>query len=172
MFRGTVKHCYHRHVCSSIVNMTSMSSYWILIGFKNTTGYFPDFLFCALWLPSLRCFRQQLCRVNRWQFILLADMQHSQPHITLYWEVIFFSWCGKILRKFELLMMILFSAYLASLSPPSSGGLTILLCSSLTNTWNDNLRTNCGSTWPSMDKLIQSLGIGDTTNWGCCIIQL
>ena len=54
-------------------------------------------------------------------------MKHSQLHITLYWEVILFIFCGKILREVESLVMILFSASLASLIPPSSGIITMLL---------------------------------------------
>ena len=77
---------------------------------------------------------------------ILSDMQHSQPHITLYQETIFFSWGVKMLRKAESLMMILLYASLASLSTPSFGGLTMLLHSSLNNTYNDNVRANGGST--------------------------
>ena len=47
--------------------------------------------------------------------------------ITLYRADIFLSWGRKILRIVESLMMVLFSAYLSSLIPPSYGGLTIAL---------------------------------------------
>ena len=63
-------------------------------------------------------------------------MQHSQPHITLYWPVIFFSWGGKMLRKVESLMMVLLSTYIDTLSTTSDGGLTMLLCSYLTYAYN------------------------------------
>ena len=59
--------------------------------------------------------------------MILAGMPNSQPHITLYLEVTFFIWGGRIYRKVELPMMILLYAYLAYLSPTSSGGLAILL---------------------------------------------
>ena len=72
-------------------------------------------------------------------------MQHSQPHVTLYLEVIFFSWVGKMLREVESLMMILLYAYLASLGPPSSGGFTMIICSSMSDTRNNNSGNNCGS---------------------------
>ena len=39
-------------------------------------------------------------------------------------------------------MMILLSTSLASLSPPSSGGLAMLLCISMTDTCNKNLGIN------------------------------
>ena len=55
-----------------------------------------------------------------------TNIQHSQPHTTLYWEVILFSWGGKILHKFESLIITLLSVLLTSLIPPSSGGLTML----------------------------------------------
>ena len=70
----------------------------------------------------------------------------------MYLEVIFFSWGGKFLRNIESLMMLLLSASFAYLRPPSSGGLTTLLCIYLTNTWHNNLGTNCGTTWPSMNN--------------------
>ena len=60
--------------------------------------------------------------------------------------VIFFSWGGKMLRKFESLMIMLLSASIASLIPPSSGGLNMLLYRYLTNTFNNNFGNNCGST--------------------------
>ena len=50
-----------------------------------------------------------------------------------------------MLCKVESLMMILPSAYLASFSTPSSGIITIILCSSLTDTFNNKFRTNYGS---------------------------
>ena len=87
-------------------------------------------------------------------------MKYSQPHITFYWEAIFFSWGGKILRKVESLMMILFSASLDSLSPTSYVGSTILLCIYLTNTFNNNSGTNCGHTWLSIDILDNNLLLG------------
>ena len=66
--------------------------------------------------------------------MLFVDMQHSQPHITLYQAVLFLGWFGIILRKVESLMIILLSGYIVSFGPPSSGGINILLFSSLTET--------------------------------------
>ena len=90
---------------------------------------------------------------------IFAYMQHSHPHIALYWEVIFLSWGGDILRKVEAMIMILSSLSLDYLIPPYTGVLTMLLCSSLTNTFNNNFGTNCGSAWPSIDNLRQLLAI-------------
>ena len=53
---------------------------------------------------------------------------------------------GEILCKVESLVMILLFASLASLSTPYSGGLTIILCSSLTDNRNKKFGTNCGYT--------------------------
>ena len=58
-----------------------------------------------------------------------------------------------MLRQVESLMMILLFASIDSLKPPYSGELIVLLCSSMTNTCNNNLRSNCGSTRPEMDNL-------------------
>ena len=77
--------------------------------------------------------------------MILSDMQHSQLHITLYWTVIFLIWGGNMLRKVESLKMILSYASLDSFISPSSGVITMLLCSSLTDTCNNNFGTNYGS---------------------------
>ena len=66
-------------------------------------------------------------------------MKHSQPQITLYRSVILFSWGGKMLHSVESLIMILLSASLASLSPPSYGGLTKILLSSMNNNCDKSL---------------------------------
>ena len=71
-------------------------------------------------------------------------MQHYQPHISLYWSVILLSCGGNVLYKVESLMMMLSSASITSLRPNYSGGLTMLLCSSLTDNCNNNFGTNCG----------------------------
>ena len=68
-------------------------------------------------------------------------MKHSQPHITLYLEVIFLSWGGRILRKFESLMIILLTVYLSSLFPPFSGALVMILSSPFTDTYTNNFGT-------------------------------
>ena len=71
---------------------------------------------------------------NSYKIMFIEDMQHSQPHMILYLEVIFLSWVGRILRKVKSLIMILLSAYTAYFSRPSSGELNRILCSSLTET--------------------------------------
>ena len=73
---------------------------------------------------------------------MFADMQHSQQYISLYQEVIFLSWGGRILHKVESLMMILLSASVASLSPSYSVGITRLLQPSHTDTCNNNFGTS------------------------------
>ena len=55
---------------------------------------------------------------------------------------------GNTERNVELLIMILFSASLASLSTPLYLSLTRLLWSSLTDTCSNNFGTSCGSVWP------------------------
>ena len=68
--------------------------------------------------------------------------------------------------------MILFSEYLASLTPPSTRSLTRLLWSSQTENCSNNFGTSCSSVWPSMFYFRQSLKIGDCTTCGLCIIKL
>ena len=102
--------------------------------------------------------------------IILADMKQSQPQITLYHADIFLGWCGKILRSIESLMMILLSASLASLIPLPSDGITIILWSYCTYTYDKTVGTKCVSELPLIETLRQSFAIGDCTTWGCCRI--
>ena len=83
--------------------------------------------------------------------MLLADMQHSQPHMHLSQEVIFLSWDGKILPNFESFFMMLLSATLASFSTSSSTGINMLLCSYCTKTCNKKFGINCFFGLTSMD---------------------
>ena len=68
--------------------------------------------------------------------------------------------------------MVLLSVSLASLSPPSSVGLDMLLCISWTDTCNKKIGTNCVSNLTPMDNFRQSFAIGECKTWGCCRIQL
>ena len=58
-------------------------------------------------------------------------------------------------------MIMLSSVSLAYFSPYYSGALSMILCSSLTDTLNKNFGTNCGSDFPSMDNFRESLDIED-----------
>ena len=72
-------------------------------------------------------------------------MQHSQPHIMFYQAVILLTWGGNMLRKVGSLTMILSSESLAYFSTLSSGGINMLVCSSIHDTCNNNFVTNCVS---------------------------
>ena len=87
-------------------------------------------------------FKKRLCHYNNDECVLLEDMQHSQPHMTLYRKILFMCWGGRIFCKVESLIMILFLTSLASLSPPSSDRLTLLLFSSCIETYNNNFGIN------------------------------
>ena len=69
--------------------------------------------------------------------MLLENMQHLHPHITFYCEIIFLSWGGRILHNIESLMVLILMEYLASFIPHYSGGITMLLCISCTETFNE-----------------------------------
>ena len=172
VFCGTETHICHSHLCGSILNMTSVIYYIILKVSNRQLDNSPDLMFCALWLLSLRCLRLRSLRVKKDECILLADMQYSQPHTTLYRAVVLLICGDNMLRKVESMMMMLSSVSLASFSPPSSGGLTMLLYSSLTDTFNNNFGTNCGPACPYIYNVIQSLSIGYRTTWGWCRIYL
>ena len=98
-------------------------------------------------------------------------MQHSQPHITLYHGNTSLIWVGIILCSLESIMIILFHFYLASIHTHSSGGQTMLLWTSHTNTCNKLFGTICFSEWPSIETLRRSFTIGECTTWVWCIIQ-
>ena len=58
-------------------------------------------------------------------------------------------------------MIILFYTSISSLISPSSGELTILLWSYWADICSKNVGTTCGSDWPSIETLRQSLAIRD-----------
>ena len=68
--------------------------------------------------------------------------------------------------------MILSSSSLDFFNPPYIVALTGLLWISLTDTYNNNFVTSCGSVWPSIFTFRQSLIIGDSKTCWWCIIQL
>ena len=114
-----------------------------------------DLLFCTLQLLSLSSFKKFSRHDNNYECIILAYMQHSQPHMILYCEVIFLNWGWRIFFNFESLMMILLSSSLDYLIPPSSGLLSIILCSSCTDTFNYNFDINyflCYHPWRCKDN--------------------
>ena len=93
---------------------------------------------------------------------------HTWPCIVL----ILFCWGDNSERNVESLMMILFSTYLASLSPPSYRSLTSLLWRYITYTCSYNIGTILVLVWPSMFTFILSLTMGDCTTCGWLIIKL
>ena len=81
----------------------------------------------------------------------------------IFLQLIFLS-CGRnMLRKVESLVVMLYYASIAYLSPPNSGGLTMILYIYLTDTYNNKFVYNYGPTCPSIYNLRQSLAIGDCT---------
>ena len=108
MLWRTGTHCCHSHICSRIVNMTSMRSYKMFIGLNGKLENLRDVLFCKLWLIYLRCLRWKSLHVNKELLILLDNMQHWQPHQNKYWSVISLNWCGHMSRKVESLLTKLF----------------------------------------------------------------
>ena len=133
--------------------------------------FFSDLLFWSFWLwylSFLNTYHAMIIMkyVYFWKIYNIHD--HTWPCILL----TFFGWGDSSELNVESLIMILFSAYLASLSPPFSGSLTSLLWSSHTDTWSNNFGKFCGMVWPSMFTLRRSLKISDCTTCRWCIIQL
>ena len=79
---------------------------------------------------------------NNDECTIFEDVQHSQPHMILYQEVVFLSWGGRILRKVESMTMILLSASIYDLNPTSYGVLNMILWTYLTVTCNNNFGTS------------------------------
>ena len=75
----------------------------------------------------LKFVQKRSCHDNNEKCMLLEYIQHSHPHINCYWEVMFLSWDDRIFCKVDSLMIILLSSSLASFSPHSSGGITLIL---------------------------------------------
>ena len=85
--------------------------------------------------------------------------------------VVTFFFRGNSELNLESLIMILFSASLAFLIPPSAGSLTRMLWGSRTETHSNNFGTICGLLWTPMFTFRKSLKIGYCTTCGWCIIQ-
>ena len=68
--------------------------------------------------------------------------------------------------------MILFSESFPSLSPPSSGSISRMLWSFLTDTRSKSFGNICGLVWPFMLNFRQSLNFDDCTTYESIIIQL
>ena len=110
-------------------------------------------------------YRWQHLHGNKNECTLLTDMQHSQPHITLFHWYTSLIWVGIILCSLESIMTILFHFYLASIISPSSGGLTMILWSSHTDTCNKLFGTIYFSDWPSIETQRISFTIDECTTW-------
>ena len=91
--------------------------------------------------------------------------------MTLYCADILSSLGDIMICSLEYLVIIL-SESIASLIPTYSGGLTILLCSFLSDTCNHVFGTICGYKLPSTDTLRQSFSMGYCMTRGLCRIQL
>ena len=68
--------------------------------------------------------------------------------------------------------MVLLCSSLSSFRSPSYGGLTTMLWSSLTDTYNNSSWTICFSVWIPIDTLSRSLDIGYSTTSVWCKTQL
>ena len=150
MLWGTGTHFCHIHICSRMLNMTSMRSYSIFIGFKYTKSS----VFCIV-TSIFGVFEMTITLCWQGQMHYFGRLQHSQPHIIMYQSFIVLSWGCNMLRNVESLMIILSSTSLEYFSPPSTGVLSILLFISLTDTSNNNFGTSCGASQTSVDNLRQ-----------------
>ena len=165
-------HCCLFHVISFGINMTLMWHDCIFISFIYAKFDFsPDLLFWSLWMMPLSFLNNDhvmivMMNIYLWQIYNIHN--HTWPCIL----ETFFNWGGNSERNVESLIRILSYSFIASFIPPSFVALTIFSWSYLTDTYNNNFGTSCGSVWQSIFTFIKSFAIGDFTTCGWCIIQL
>ena len=153
------KYCCHGYFWFCFVYMNTMWSHIILIGVKNATYHFTQSAVLRVVTFVFKFLGQLSRQTNREKWTLLADMQHSHPHITLLCAEIFLIWGRNMLRIAQSLMTMLFCLYLDYFMHPSSGVLTVLLCSYFTDIFNTSLGISYFWVWPSIDTLGQHLAI-------------
>ena len=141
--------CLFRIRCFG-VNMTPMWYNRIFIWFVYAVWFFARPFVLSILDFILEFLKYRPHHDINEECILLEDIQNSQPHRILYLDDVFFNWGGNNERNVESLIMILLSAYLASLSPSYTGSLTMMLWSSRTETYSNSFGTSCGSVLPPM----------------------
>ena len=77
--------------------------------YQINSGHFTRPSVLCITILIFKFFKKLSCHDNNDECMLLEYMKNSHLHMTLYREVIFFSWGVIILRKVELLMIILLS---------------------------------------------------------------
>ena len=122
------KYCCFCHIICFGINMTPMWHDCIFICFIYVIWFFvrPFVLSIIGLIFDFFCYQSR--HDSNDEYILLEDIQHSWSHMTLYISDIFI-WGGNSECNVESLIMILFSAYLASLSPPYDCSLAMMLWS-------------------------------------------
>ena len=138
-------HCSHGHFRWFCIDMTPMRHRRVLYVSNRRLYNSTDLWFWLFWLRSFSLFNWISLHASNDQCILLSDMQHSQPRMILYHSDAFLIWGWIIIHSVWSLMLILLPAYIASLSPLSSGVITMRLWSLRTGTWSNNSVTNFGS---------------------------
>ena len=108
-------HKYDIHVASLYLYIL------FLCNFFHQTFCFENFGF------DLRVFKYLSRQDSNDVCIVLSEIQHSHPHMTLYRAEISFNCGGNNVCNVETLIMILFYSSLASFRPPSFGSLTRIL---------------------------------------------
>ena len=120
------------HIICFGINMTSMWNQCIFICFIYGMCFFIRPSILIILDLVLKFFKYLSRQDSNYECILLAEMQHSQPHMTLYRTDICFNSGGNSERNVELLIIILSSSYLASFRLPSciiyQQGVFLLLC--------------------------------------------
>ena len=148
-------HCSLFHIRLFGINMTPMWHHYIFICFINVMWLFTRPSDLSIFDFIFHFFKYLSRQDSNDECIILAEMQHSQPHMTFYCVEFVLNWDGNSERNVESLIIILSYSSLASLRPPSLGSLTGLFWSYLMNTWSNNFGTSWGSIWSSNITLRQ-----------------
>ena len=121
--------------------------------------------------PSVLCIIALLFKFKKIHAIIITmnayffKICNTHTHTWLCIDRLYFIWGGKILRKVESLMIILLYSSLAYFSRPSSRGLTKLLWSSRTETFNKNFGINCFLELPSTETSIFLISLLEWPPW-------
>ena len=132
-------HKYDAHVVSLCFYMFHICNF-----ISPQTFCFGNFGFYLWALLNTNHTMILMMNVYFWQIYNIHN--HTWPCIVLK----FLNWGGNNEHNVESLIMILLSESIASLIPPSSGSLTRMLWSYLTETFSNNFGTIFGLVWPSM----------------------
>ena len=141
-------HCWLYHIRCFCINMMPIWHACIFICFTYAIWFFTRSSVLRILALIFEFLKYWSRHDSNEECINFKNIKHLQPHMTLYCADIFFSWGGNSERNVKSLIMILFSAFIASLSPPYTESPTRMLWSSQMDTCSYFFGTICDLVWP------------------------